>query len=79
VVIQIDWIIEFDGNSNLVYRIYHIRRNKIMLSPLLTIGHFKIGMFLNDIHHKMAILDYRNRTRTYKGRHIKEYLCKNFN
>jgi hypothetical protein len=75
VVIQIDWIIEFDGNLNLVYEIDHIQRNEIMLSPFLTIWHFKIGMFSNDIHHKMVVLDYGNRTKTYKSR---EYLCKDF-
>jgi hypothetical protein len=66
----------FDGNINLVHKIDHIWRNEITLSPFFPIGHFKICMFSNDIHHKMIILDYRNCTRTYK---CKQYLWKYFN
>jgi hypothetical protein len=67
---------EFDGNISSMYRIDHIQKNEITSSPFFAIKHFKICMFLNDIHHKMEILDYRNHTRTYK---CKQYLCKEFN
>jgi len=59
-----------------VDKIEHIWRNKITSSPFFPIGHFKIHMFSNDIHHQMAILDYGNHTKTYKCR---QYLCKDFN
>jgi hypothetical protein len=48
-----NWIV--DGNINLVDRIDHIQRNEITSSPFFPIGHFKICMFFNDIHHKMEI------------------------
>ncbi len=67
---------EFDGNISSMYRIDHIQKNEITSSPFFAIKHLKICMFLNDIHHKMEILDYRNCTRTYK---CKQYLCKEFN
>lgn len=51
VLIEIDCIIEFDGNINSMDTVDHIQRNEIMSTRLFPIEHFKLRMFSNDIHH----------------------------
>jgi hypothetical protein len=66
-------IIEFAGNINSLERIDHIQKNEIMWTQLVSIACFNTCMFFNDINYKMAIIFFRNHTRTYECR---PYLCK---
>ncbi len=68
--IENDWIIEFYGNIDSLDKIDHIWRNKIMSTWLFSIRNYKIHMFSNDTHHKMAILDYGNHIKTYNVNNI---------